>query len=70
MFILILTKKDKSTYFVGCDGSVVNGYDCNNAFKYEFEDYEDAENTKMDYVLDHWQDENADEIENIKVVQM
>lgn len=46
MYNVILTLKDGKQYYIGSDGSKVPLYTMERAFKYEFEDYEDARNVQ------------------------
>ena len=66
MFNVILTKKDGTELYVGSDGTLVPMYTEEKALKYEFDDYEDAHNVKLDF-MENAQDMYGYEIE---VVQM
>lgn len=70
MFNVILTKTNGDQLYVGCDGSIVPLYTIAIAFRYEFDDYEDAENVKDNYIANHYQGEDAEGIRSIEVVQM
>ena len=50
MFNVIVTDKYGNEYYVGSDASIVEHYDEDRAFIYEFEDYEDANNIVQDFM--------------------
>lgn len=50
MFNVIVTTKNGTEYYVGSDCSVTPFYDQDRAIKYEFEDYEDANNVMLDFM--------------------
>lgn len=69
MYNVILTKKDGTQYYVGSNGKLVTEYNDNDSIHYEFDSWTDAENVKMDYLLDNWNIDNEFGYE-IEVVQM
>ena len=56
MYNVIMTdNKTNETYYVSSDGKYKLCYHSDEAIKFEFEDYEDANNVALDFISNHRQ---------------
>ena len=70
MYNVILTANDTNKqYYVSSDGRTTPFYFGNDAIKFEFEDYEDANNVVIDFISQYSYEYRNDLFE-IEVVQM